>query len=175
MASTTAYTLAAQLLECAQDSLSEGGQPDPCRIGVTAGEIAWDACANGGQLMISLNRVYYSNTFPLELTGESTQGAANPLCGPAMAVMDYSLSLMRCAAIPTGVPPRAPTIAALDAVAQQIALDSYYLRSGILCCLRDLQRAYTILDYRLSAATVDGPIGDCVGNELQILVGVTHG
>lgn len=174
MAATTVYTLAAQLLECARISLEDGGQDAPCRVGVTAGEIAWDSCANGGQLVISVNRVYYSNNFPLELTAETT-GQANPLCGPAMAVADYSLSLMRCAPVVSGSPPRAPSIAALDASAREILEDSYYLRTGLLCCLRDLQQTYTIVDYRISTATIDGPIGNCVGNEVQILVGVTNG
>lgn len=174
MPATTVYTIAAELLECARVALDEGGQPDPCRICVVPGEISWDQCANGGQLIMGINRVYYSNSFPLELTGENS-GATNPLCGPAMVVADLTLSLMRCAPGPTGNPPRFPTCAALDAVAQLVALDSFYLRSGILCCLRDLQKAYTIVDYRVAAANVDGPIGDCVGNELSILVAVTHG
>lgn len=174
MPALTSYTIAAQLLECARLELSEGGQPEPCRIAVTAGEIAWDVCAAGGQLIISTNRVYYANTFPLELTADSG-GQSNPICGPAMAVADYTLSLMRCAPGVTGNPPKAPTPAALDAVAQSLALDSYYLRTGLLCCLRDLQKAYTILDYRISAANMDGPVGDCVGNEINILVGLSNG
>lgn len=174
MAASTVYTIAADLLECAQLSLSEGGQPDPCRICVVPGEISWDQCANGGQLIMGINRVYYSNSFPLELTGE-TAGATNPLCGPAMVVADYTLSLMRCAPTVTGNPPRFPTCAALDEVAQLVALDSFYMRNGILCCLRDMQRALTIVDYRMTAATVNGPLGDCVGNELSLLVAVTHG
>lgn len=174
MPATTAYTIAAQLLECARLELEEGGQAAPCRIGVTVGEIAWDSCANGGQLMMGINRVYYSNTFPLELTGETT-GQSNPLCGPAMVVIDLTLSLMRCAPGMTGNPPRAPTVAQLGAVAQEIAQDSFYMRNGLLCCLRELQKAYTIVDYRVAAANVDGPLGDCVGNEVNVLVGVTHG
>jgi len=174
MPASTVYTIAAELLECARLSLSDGGQPDPCRVCVVPGEIVWDQCANGGQLILGINQVYYSNAFPLELTGEAA-GTVNPLCGPAYAVADYTLSLMRCAPIPTGNPPRSPSCEALSASAQEIVLDSFYLRNGLLCCLRDMQKDLSIVDYRMSAATVDGPLGDCVGSEISLLVGLTHG
>lgn len=175
MPAITAYTIASQLLECALSSIEGAGLPHPCRVCVTAGEITWDQCSGGGQLIMGINRIYYSNTFPLELTGEST-GATNPVCGPAMAVVDLTLSLMRCAPpIQPGNPPRPPTCAAMDASAREIVLDSYYMRKGVLCCLRDLQRSLVATDYRISAANIDGPLGDCVGNELSILVGMIDG
>lgn len=174
MAATTVYDIASRLLECARVSLFDGGQPDPCRICVTAGEISWDQCANGGQLVLGINRVYYSNTFPLELTGE-TVGPNSPSCSPGMAVVDYTLSLMRCAPVSLGNPPRAPTCEELDRVAREVSLDSYYLRSGLLCCLEDLEKTYVIIDHRMSAANVDGPLGDCVGNSISILVALAHG
>lgn len=169
---TAVFDLAEDLLECAQQGLIDNDLEEPCRVCVVPGEIVWDTCANGGQLVISSPRVYYSNVFPTELAQDSTIPSN---CGPGVVVGEYTLSLMRCAPLPKGNPPKGPSCAELRASALQINQDGFALRTSLLCCLAAMRRQNIILEYRLSGSTVIGPEGGCVGNEITILVGLQNG
>lgn len=163
-----AFAVAQFLLECALEGITEAGLPVPCRVCVVPGEIAWDDCSEGGQLAMSISSMFYSSLFPVDTSTDTTSGG---VCGPGIAVAAMTLSLMRCAPIPDGLSQRAPTCAALRESAFLVARDSYWLRRSVLCCLKDLKAESSIVDYRVGAATVDGPAGGCVGNSLALFVG----
>lgn len=166
------FNTASVLLDCALDGIVTAGLPIPCRICVVPGGIAWDDCGNGGQLEISISSVYYSDLFPSDTSGDTLSVG---VCGPGIAVAAMTLSLMRCAPMPSGLSAKAPSCAELTDTAQLIAQDSYALRTSLLCCLKALKNTHTVLDYRMGPATVDGPEGGCVGNSIALTVGFPNG
>lgn len=167
------FNTAVELLECARVGLEDYGLQAPCRVCVVPGEIVFDTCANGGQLVISTSEIYYANVFPIRITQDTS--VPTP-CGPGIVVADFTLSLMRCAPGPgKGNPPPPPTCEALQASALEINRDSFVLRSAVMCCLSELKNDRTLIDYRLGGSLVTGPEGGCVGNTVQILVGFTNG
>lgn len=167
------FNVSFNLLDCVFDGIIEAGLPEPCRVCVVPGEIAWDECGDGGQLEISTTSVFYSNIFPTDTSQDITVGSGG--CGPGIPVASMTLSLMRCAPLPTGVTSKAPSCAALQETALLVGRDNYVIRNSLLCCLKDLKANSTIVDYRLGPVTIDGPEGGCVGNSVVLFIGLANG
>lgn len=162
------YDLELQLITCIEDQLTAIGQPLPCISCIVPGEIVWDECNNGGQLILSTQDMYYSTVFPID---NSQDVVISTVCGPGIATATIIASLMRCAPKVTGNPPRPPTCQQLSETSIGIGRDSYAMRTGILCCLTSMRKNYEIIDFRMGRTTVAGPEGGCVGNIMTLYVG----
>lgn len=153
------YTLAADLEAAAYAGFTE----KPARHGVVPGAIAWDAC-DCGLLAVSLNQVYLSDVFP-----DPISSLSGIRCDAAYEVGEYVLQILRCAPQPQGEN-LAPTVAELDASAQETLRDLYELLRSISVELCQLEGAGSILSHVLRPATAQGPSGACTGWELRALV-----
>lgn len=148
------YTLA----ETLRLAIHAGLTVPPDRSGVVPGEIAWDAC-DCGLLAVAVQRIYLSDIFPNQQTTKISP------CDAAWEVGEIVVQLLRCApADPV------PTVAALDASAQEVLLDAYELLKATSTKLCTLKRTDEIVDFFMSPLTSQGPSGTCVGNELRVLV-----
>ncbi len=138
----------------------------PARSGTVPGAIAWDAC-DCGLLAFSLARVYLSNNFPNQLT--TRVGA----CDAAWEVGEFIVQLIRCT---PGADDQnlAPTVAALDASAQEILTDTFLLLQSVSVKLCEMKADREIIDFFLNPLTAQGPTGQCGGNELRFLVGLAR-
>ena len=134
----------------------------PARSGTVPGAIAWDAC-DCGLLAFSLARVYLSNNFPNQLT------SADSPCKAGWEVGEFVVQLIRCT---PGADDQslAPTVAALDASAQEILTDAYLLLRSVSVELCEMKADREIIDFFLNPLTAQGPTGQCGGNELRFLV-----
>lgn len=138
----------------------------PDRSSVVPGAIAWDEC-DCGLLALSVARVYLSDDFPNPLT--TRVGA----CDAAWEVAEVVAQLIRCAPNPEA-DDLAPTVAALDASAQEILRDAYELLKSVTVELCELKADGSIIDFFVNPLTAQGPSGGCVGNELRFLVALAR-
>jgi hypothetical protein len=142
----------------------------PDRSAVVPGAIAWDEC-DCGLLAVSVARIYLSDNFPQPLT-EKVGVAA---CDAAWDVGEFVVQLIRCAPNPEG-DALAPTVAALDASAQEILRDAYELLQSVtvtLCEMKE-QPDREIIDFFVNPLTSQGPSGGCVGSEVRFLVALAR-
>lgn len=169
------FQAAQDILACVLQGLIDDGLPIPCRVCVVPGDIAWDNCADGGQLELSINNVYYTTQFPVDTS--STDTTERGICNIGIPSAVMTISLMRCAPMPAGLTAKAPSCEQLTETAKLIAQDNYVIRTSIQCCLdtmrRDVNNALT--DWRFSPTSVEGPSGGCVGNSVDITVGFIKG
>ncbi len=134
----------------------------PDRSSVVPGAIAWDAC-DCGLLAVSVARVYLSDNFPNPLTVRI--GA----CDAAWEVAEVVVQLIRCAPNPDSQT-LVPTVAELDASAQEILTDAFELLRAVSVKLCGMKADREIIDFFLNPLTAQGPSGGCVGNEVRFLV-----
>jgi hypothetical protein len=140
----------------------------PDRSSVVPGAIAWDEC-DCGLLAVSVARVYLSDVFPNPQTTK-----VGIRCDAAWEVAEIVVQLIRCAPGADGVTSLAPTVAALDASAQEILRDAYELLKSVTETLCQLNDAQSIIDFFVNPLTAQGPSGQCVGNELRFLVALAR-
>ena len=138
-----------------------GGVPTNMRLCLLVpGNVAWDGC-DCGQLALTIMRQYPTQSFPIDASDIPLIGN----CGPFGQVVEVLVSLMRC--VPgldqAGKPPKCDKLLSAALVQQG---DAFAVRNGVLCCLRELKRTYTIQKYTVGAATFVGPEGNCGGVEL---------
>lgn len=157
------YTVAETVRLAVMADLTE----QPARSGVVPGAIAWDEC-DCGLLALSVARVYLSDDFPNQLT--TRVGA----CDAAWEVAEVVVQLIRCAPGADGVSDLAPSVADLDASAQEILRDAYELLRAVSVELCELKADWSIIDFFLNPLTAQGPSGQCVGNELRFLVALAR-
>jgi hypothetical protein len=170
-AQSRVYDLAAALRDCVADTLEASATAGlPERVCVVPGAIAWDDC-QCGQLAVTVTRLYPSNRFPQELSGQGSDVPSR--CGAALLGVDLTVQVVRCAPSPTDADP-AVACAALEATAQMVLDDAYWTRVGVVCCLRDLEDETTITDWLVRAQTPAGPQGGCVGSDLAVTVAVPY-
>jgi hypothetical protein len=116
---------------------------------------------NCGELVVNLASAYSSVDFP----NPDPEGR----CGSEKAYV-INVAIFRCAAVPTGtaMAPIMPTVAAMEASAQQVDADMMAIEAGIKCCLveGDDPRLYVLGDY-----TPYGPAGAAVGGYWRVTVG----
>lgn len=150
---------------CIQEQLEatpeSGGVPTGMRLCfLVPGNIAWDSC-KCGQLALTIVNVFPTVTFPQDSSSLPTRGK----CGDTSLGVSVLASLTRC--VPTmnssGVP---PSCAALMQAALIQQGDQFAMRNGIECCLYEMRRARTIVDFRVGAAIFPGPEGACGGVEI---------
>lgn len=152
------YTVASVLEQAVYAGLTVA----PTRHGVVPGAIAWDEC-DCGMLAVSLNTVYLSEIFPNPVA--QRVGA----CDAPYEVGEFVIQIVRCAPSPQG-DDFAPSVADLDASAQEVLLDAYELLKAASVKLCQMNSARDISDFMLRPLTAQGPLGGCVGNELRVLV-----
>jgi hypothetical protein len=170
MSAATFYQIAAKILADVAAAIAEGPTPTVSRIGVVPGEIAWDGCEDCGQLVISLTRVFLSDAFPTEASVTPQGNCASAwLCG------SFTLQLIRCAPTPDerGNP---PTATALDSCAYVLMTDSATIMNTVPCTLQAMQTdpTQTIEDYVVIQQLPVGPLGACVGSQLDVIVSVAR-
>lgn len=139
----------------------------PNRSSVVPGAIAWDEC-DCGLLAISVARIYLSDQFPNPQTAK-----VGIRCDAAWEVGEFVVQLIRCAPNPEA-DDLAPTVAALDASAQEILQDAYELLKSVTEKLCEMNDAPEIIDFFVNPLTAQGPSGGCVGNELRFLVALAR-
>jgi len=157
------HTVAETLRQAVDAGLSVSVQ----RSGVVPGAIAWDAC-DCGLLAVSVNQIYPSEVFPELLTNPSGS------CDASHEVAEIIIQVVRCAPQPTDQN-FAPTVAELDASAQEILRDAYELMKSTRETLCAMESNGDIHAWILRPLTAQGPFGACVGNEIRVLVGLLRG
>jgi hypothetical protein len=132
----------------------------PDRHGVVPGAIAWDAC-DCGLLAVSVGPIYPTEQFP------------NPVqvrvggCDAPWEAAEIIMQVVRC--VPTH-DEKPPTVAALDASAQEILRDAYEMMRAVSTTLCQMNKDREISDFVMRALTPQGPSGMCGGNELRAVV-----
>jgi hypothetical protein len=167
------YDIANTMLECASASLLDHELELPDRRCVISGGIAWDDC-ECGQLTVAIDRYFPSEMFPQEVI-ETGAMLPSGICGPPLIVVDYAITMLRCAP-DGGEGPEPPTCEELDEAAKETVHDAFAVRQGVFCCLRDLlkQKPSPITHYLLRSVTFVGPQGMCQGSELRAFVGLNN-
>ena len=153
------YTVASSLEQAVYAELTT--KPD--RHGVVPGSIAWDEC-DCGLLAVSVARIFLTETFPDELSRRIGNA-----CDAPYEVAEVVIQVIRC--VPGATDQTlAPTVAELDASAQEILRDAYEMLKGASVKLCQMNDARDISDFMLRPLTAQGPTGVCGGNELRAYV-----
>jgi hypothetical protein len=176
--SLAVHQIAEAILGCVCAALDEAaaeieGHPGcPCRACIVPGDVAWDGCADpctgeaGGQLSVSVARLYPSSNFPdLSQEVQGTRG-----CTPApITAVEYVVTLLRCAPLPTehGCPPSCDEQAA---AARTVHIDAAVIMNALLCCLPGTSSNRRGRKFVLGASRIVGPEGGCVGVEQRVVV-----
>lgn len=175
---TAVHDLTQGVLACVCAALDETaaeveGQPGcPCRACVVPGTPAWDSCADpctgdvGGQLTVSVARLYPSDSFPSQSV--AVQGSRN--CAPApFTAVELVITLLRCApgADENGCPPSCDDLA--DA-AKVVHVDAATVLNALHCCLPGLGAGHRGLKYVIGQSRTLGPEGGCTGIEQRVTV-----
>lgn len=162
------YTIASRLVTALDAALvgSISGRPE--RACVVPGEIAWDEC-DCGMLAVSPRRWFLSSSFP-EAAEDSGAARIGP-CSHAWIVGELDVEIVRCAPSPTGTALSVPC-AQLDAAAQQLVSDAYFVLNGTIELLCAMKEDNEIVDYVLADQETIGPTGGCVGVGLRVQVAV---
>lgn len=162
------YTVAEGLVTAVQAALTT----PVGRACVVPGAIAWDS-GDCGLLAASIVRVSPSNEFPVI----ETMPLGN--CAPVLEVAEIVLQVMRCAPgigeAADQVGALAPDCADLDASAQEVQTDTYWIMKSVTAYLVGLRDSGQIIDYFQGDAVIMGPEGGVVGNEMRILAGLPYG
>lgn len=153
------FNVAEEIRECVCRALTDEGTCGcPCKNCVIIGEPANVGCCDGGQLSVSLERLYIHGNFP--------QPDNSPaLCFSPLAA-DYKVTLLRCA--PTvkddGTLPSCPE---LSDSALSVLTDLYVVERALICCLAAAKR---MRKFVMRDARTIGPSGGCVGFELSLTI-----
>lgn len=157
------YTVAETLRQAVHAELTV--KPD--RSGVVSGDIAWDEC-DCGILAVTVEQIYPTETFPDLLT--DLEGN----CDASVEAAEIVIQVIRCAPQPEG-DNLAPSVAALDASAQEINRDAFEMIKAVRETLCTMLEARDIYAFLLRPLTSQGGSGACVGNELRVFVGLLRG
>jgi hypothetical protein len=153
------YTVASTLEQAVYAELTT--KPD--RHSVVPGAIAWDEC-DCGLLAVSLARIFLTETFPDELSRR-----VGNACDAPYEVGEFVIQVVRCVPGADGQAV-APTVAELDASAQELARDAYEMLRAVSVKLCEMNRDRDIADFMLRPLVPQGPSGVCGGNELRAYV-----
>lgn len=157
------FTLAETLRVAADAAMSATPSGPPGRSCVVPGAVAWDEC-DCGLLAVTVNRVYPSEDFPVQQTA-----VVSGQCTAAWQAGEIVLQALRCAPQPIGQD-LAPSCAALNDSAAEVARDAHDVYSAVELALCQLKDAGQIAEYLMIGQTSLGPNGACVGSELRVLV-----
>jgi hypothetical protein len=133
------------------------------RAGIVPGAIAWDGCAQCGQLALAIIRQFLTaDDFPTEIT--TTTGLTGEFITADMVVQAISC-------VPTisdsGAP---PSILELDRSAKTEAVQALVILCTVDQTLKTMKAHARISDYMIRQQVVVGPEGACVGSELSFAV-----
>jgi hypothetical protein len=151
------------------DDLYPTGAPADFRACLLVpGAIAADGC-DCGQLALSINRIFQSNTLPVEATVDESAAA----CPPPILAATVTVSLFRCAPSPDdmGNPPPCDAL-----LASAIAWDTDVatIRRALACHLAALAEQDRIVGYVIGATLPVGPEGACLGADTTITIGFNN-
>lgn len=152
------YTVAKALRDAVYAELTV----KPSRSGVVPGAIAWDEC-DCGLLAVSLAQIFLSDS-PADIVGRPFGN-----CDAVYEVGEFVIQVVRCAPNPLSLD-EPPTVAALDASAQEVMRDAYEMLEGASVRLCEMNAARDISAFMMRPLTSQGPSGGCVGNELRAYV-----
>ncbi|MEV5677071.1 hypothetical protein [Streptomyces sp. NPDC052179] len=153
------------------------GQPGcpSCRTCVVPGAVAWDSCddpcsdtATGGQLTVSVARLYASSDVDFPAESSSVQGVRGCL-PPPMTALELVVTLLRCAPTFTehGCP---PSCEELSAASRVLHVDMVTVYNALLCCLPGTEQRRRGRRFVMGAQRTIGPQGGCVGLEQRVTV-----
>ncbi|MFF4292085.1 hypothetical protein ACFY0N_00340 [Streptomyces vinaceus] len=161
--------------QAAVDVPDQPGCPE-CRSCLVPGQVAFDSCEDpcgptpqtGGQLSVSIARVFPSTSFPNEDREVRGLRGCTP---PTLLAVELVVTLLRCAPGPTdeGCP---PTCDELTAAARILSVDLVTVYNALLCCLPDTAPTPRGRRYVIGASKTIGPEGGCVGLEQRVTVGL---
>lgn len=153
------YTVASRLEQAIYAELTV----TPARHGVVPGAIAWDAC-DCGLLAVSVGQIYPTEQFP-----NPALARVGNACDAPWETVEIIMQVVRCTPCPddSGNP---PTVAALDASAQEILRDAHEMMRAVSTTLCQMNKDREISDYVMRTLTPQGPSGCCGGNELRAFV-----
>lgn len=132
------------------------------------GDIAADGC-DCGQLALTIQRRYGSDTFPTEANRDEAPAG----CPPLVLVGVITLSLLRCVPGPDD-DLRPPSCEALQGAAVGQDIDIATIRRTLACHLAELADQDRILHYSIGATTSNGPSGGCAGSDTTITIGLPN-
>lgn len=169
------YQVAENLRECVSQRLEDTPDGSPDRSCVVVGQIAWDDC-ECGQLIVAIGETFFSSNFP----GRGNSPPAPPggrRCGPPIMVVQYTISMLRCA--PSGRDDHhPPKCSELSDAAQVAVRDAHAILWGAQCCLRAWSKSHdqdvSISDFLITGQRFVGPEGMCQGSETSIQVGLIN-
>jgi hypothetical protein len=161
--SNAVYDVASGLLVVLKSALSStpGGQPD--RACVVPASIAWDHC-ECGMLAIAATRQYVTDNFPSNIGDVQTIPIS---CRSGNVVAELIIQIIRCAPSPQGAD-LAPSCDAQQASALEVLSDAWVVLEEANCYLDSLRTSGSIIDYLVRDQRFQGPLGGCVGSELNV-------
>lgn len=153
------------------------GQPGcpSCRACVVPGQVAWDSCddpcgqePSGGQLSVSVARIYPSTTDDFPAEARTVQGVRGCM-PPSVTALELVVTLLRCAPTFTedGCP---PSCTDLSAAAQVLHVDMVTVYNALLCCLPGTEQRRRGRRFVMGQQKTIGPEGGCVGLEQRVTV-----
>jgi len=154
------YTVASRLEQAIYAELTV----TPARHGVVPGAIAWDAC-DCGLLAVSVGMIYPTEQFPAPVAARVGNG-----CDAPWEAAEIIMQVVRCTPTHDDMTGNPPTVAALDASAQEILRDAYEMMRAASTTLCQMNEDREISDFVMRALTPQGPSGSCGGNELRAVV-----
>lgn len=171
-----AYDIGVKIKACVLERLAMTTDGVPDRACVVAGEIAWDNC-ECGQLTVAMNTNFEAVSTNVARSATETPGRRS--CGPPLFVINYTVTILRCA--PTGTNTAPPTCDELEAYARGASEDAWAVRAGVICCLDEAisQRlpngTKLYRDFVIGTQTWVGPQGACGGSALPVAVTIDNG
>jgi hypothetical protein len=161
----------AEVLTCAEDTLSDGRRPCD-RVLLVPGELpAWDACCEGF-LYVRLITMYPTAGGPNSPFPNQDTRPGN--CKPTMMASQLGIGVLRCASTidDNGV---APSAEVLTAEARGMTADASLVLAAIKCCVADIVTGTDSLVEQalLGSWFPAGPEGGCAGGEWTLTV--AHG
>jgi hypothetical protein len=171
-----AYDIAVRIKECVLERLATTTDGEPDRACVIVGEMADDEC-ECGQLTVAMETNFEAVNTNTPRSTTETPGRRE--CGPPNFVVNYTITILRCA--PSGTNTAPPTCDELESSARSATEDAWAVRAGVICCLsaaiKDKLPNGTRLyrDFVVGVQTWVGPRGGCVGSALPVSVTIDNG
>lgn len=163
---TAFYEVAALLVTGVADELVGSIGGPVARQGVVPGDVVWDKC-DCGLLAVTFTRWFLSDSFPQDAvsSGEVRVGP----CDLPWLVGELHLEVVRCAPLPVDGAME-PTVEALGKAALIQTDDAWRALARATSELCELKADDRIVDYVTGEQTSVGPLGDCVGTDLRLLL-----
>lgn len=163
----------------ALDTIPAGRVGRAAVVAGTAENAAWDACDCDGLLLVTINRLYGTHSFPDDTASALAVGvtaaggpiASNVLPWASDVAAELSVQVLRCAQLP---PEGNLTVDSqvLTAESARAQLDAATVRTAVICLYAAMTAAGELEDYEVRDQPPLGPQGGCVGSQLNSVVSV---